>query len=236
MSLSTIVSVFPRELVEKKPTVSPNEFRIPACVSEDGKGYPDIDPVTVLIPDGTTQFYKGWNEWIPAIVPSESLAQDIVRGFVSSNLEVTLGGEQPICPGLFAVSSSYDREEKITREGYDEKRAVEWVKKEFKEELTKAHRGQDLWYQLLVRRADDEWNKSKNPRAVSDVHRFAAKRLGIEREWTKDIILSSITKCPACRQNIDPMAIVCPVCKHVINPAALKKLNEDQNVFAGMGG
>lgn len=235
MSLATVVSVFPRALVENKPSVSPNEYRVPACLAPDGRGYPDIDPVTVLVPDATTQFYKGWNEWIPAVVPSESLAQDIVRGFVSSNLEVTLGGEQPVGPGLFSVSGSYDREEKIIREGYDERKAVEWVRREFKEELARAHRGQDLWFQLLVRRADDEWNKTKNPRAISDVHRSAAKRLGVEREWTKDIIHQVESKCPACRQNVDPMALVCPVCKHVINPSALKRLNEEQDLFAKVG-
>lgn len=235
MSVSTVVSIFPRELIENKPSVSPNEYRIPACLSVEGKSYPDIDPVTVLIADASTQFYKGWNEWIPAVVPSEQLAQDIVRSFFISNLEVTPGGEQPIGPGLFSVTGAYDREEKIAREGYNNEKAAAWVKKEFPDELKKASRGQDLWFQLLVRRADNEWNRTRNSRSISDVHRAAAKRLGVERDWTKDIILSEVTKCPACRQSVDPLAIVCPICKHVINPSALKKLNAEQDLFAKVG-
>ncbi len=228
MSVSTVVSIYPRELVEKKPSVEPNEYTIPACISKDGQGYPDIPPATLLVHDATTRFYKGFNEWIPAVVPSDELAKDLVNAFFSSNIDITNDPEHPIGPGLFYVTGAYDREDKIKKEGFDKNKSSVWIQTEYKDELANCQKGQDQWFQLLVRRADTEYLRSRNSRSVSDVHRFAARRLGVERDWTKDITLAAINKCPACRQQIDPLALICPICKFEVNPLELAKLRGNQ--------
>lgn len=236
MSVATVVSIFPRQLTERKPSVEPNEYIIPACADELGRSYPDIPPVTVLIHDATTKFYKGFNEWIPAVILAEDLADDIVNAFFSSNIDVTPDPEFPIGPGLFFVVGAYDREDKIRKEGFDPEKSAKWIQSEYSTELKKTHKSQDQWFQLLVRRADSEWQRSRNSKSISDVHRFAAKRLGMDRDWARDITLEAINKCPACRQSIDPLAIICPVCKTVLNPAALAQLQGNtQDLFAKVG-
>lgn len=224
MSVATIVSIYPKDVIERKSAhLEPSTFRIPACLNEKGISYPDFGPITVPILDAKTKFYRMEGEWIEAPIIAFSLAKSIVYDFVSSCLDVDISSDSFIGPGLFAIDGSYDRADKVI-ENYDEKKANDWVRTEFGKELERIHLAQDRWFQLLVRRADNEFARTRSHRSVSDVHRLAARRLGIERDWTKDITLQAILKCPACRLSIDPLAVICPNCKFVLDAAKLAEL------------
>lgn len=229
MSVATIVSIYPKAVNEKKSAhLEPATFDIPACLSKDGVGYPDYGPVTLPVLDGKTKIYRMEGEWIEAPVIAYNLAKSVVYDFTSSCLDVDVSPGSYVGPGLFAIDGSYDRAEKILANGYDAQKASDWVKSEFKEELDRINRAQDRWFQELVRRADNEFSRTRNHRSVSDVHRLAAKRLAIDRDWTKDVILQAIIKCPACRMSVDPLAVICPNCKFTLNPDKLAELQRGQ--------
>lgn len=229
MSLATIVSIYPMEVVERKSShLSPSEVRIPACATKNGVGYPDIPPVCVLIKDAKTRFYRMEGEWMEVDVIAFDFARSVVHDYNSSLIDIQKDPDNPVGPGIFAIDGSYDREEFIRKDGFDPNRAALWVKKEFPEALAKAQSSQDEWYKRLVNRADVEFNRTRNSRAVSDLHKFAARRLGVEKEWSKNALNVDVIKCPACRLSIDPLALICPNCKTVINKAALDALTNSQ--------
>src|SRR5574341_691308 len=226
MSVATIVSIYPKLINEKKSShMEPAEITIPAC-EKDGAAYPDFNPFTIPIYYAITSIYQMEGKWIRFPVPAYDYAKSIVDDFFRSNIEVVPDFESPVGPGIFAIDEAYARAEVIKENGYDVKSAAAWVKTNYASELKRAERGQDRWFQILVNRADADFSKNRNYRAISDLHRFAAKKLGIERDWTKDITLQAIFKCPACRLSIDPLSLICPNCKCVVKPEELKKLQE----------
>jgi len=73
--------------------------------------------------------------------------------------------------------------------------------------------------------ADDDWEKSRQHKFISDIQRYAAKSLKLVRPW----IISTITdqgliKCVACQSNIDSKAIICPNCRCIIDMDKYKTL------------
>lgn len=224
MSVATIVSIYPKKIVEKKSShLQPSEIVIPGCMSESGVGYPEFGPVTIPIIDAKTLFYKMLNEWIESPVIAYDYAKSIVEDFFRSNVDIVLDPDNPVGPGIFAIDDAYTKENTIRAEGYDSEKAAIWVRQNYAREILRAQRAQDEWFRVLVAKADAEFNRTRNIRAISDIHRFAAIRLGVEKDWGKNITIQN-TKCPACRLMIDPLALICPNCKTVVKPAELAKL------------
>src|SRR5207247_10935382 len=88
------------------------------------------------------------------------------------------------------------------------------------------------WFQKLVKAADDNWNRNKQRRMISDKYILAAQRLAVKREWMNLDLLNSTSlptiemiSCPFCSFQIPAKAPLCMNCKNVVNIEEKKKLD-----------
>lgn len=191
----TIVSIYPREIVENKPGVYPSFFTVPAgsfdkpsyFYVEDGVQYVTIPLKSERDPGRT----------IKMIVPADEIAKSIVEDYCNS----LLGSGNGARPGLKWFPAP------ITDAG--------------KKVLEEMRQAQNNWYANLVKIADDDWFKFHNHRTISDLQIMAAKTLGLEKEWAIEPQAPKL--CPVCFTSVHDKAIICPSCKVVMDPEAAKK-------------
>jgi ribosomal protein L32 len=67
----------------------------------------------------------------------------------------------------------------------------------------------------LVFEGDQEWARSHNYRLLSDLHRRAVKRLGLEREWAYEP--AAMSECPVCGERIKPGVALCKSCGAILD-------------------
>lgn len=203
LDVSTIVSIFPQDVHEYKPTCFPGEFWIP-------KGTYEKPSVTHI---GQSYWVAGGVGDMPEIeVPQSSIvmADSIIKDFANSLFGITVGVK---VPGLFYVLG---------------KQEVKDIKKEL---LDTAKRKQDEWFHELVRVADILWVRTNgNPTAVSELNILAGKTLGMEKPWMSKVLHQEMTKCVACQTLINASVIVCPNCKVIVDK---KRFDEMKLAFAG---
>jgi hypothetical protein len=141
-------------------------------------------------------------------VPAEELGQAIVNDYVRS----LIGYSHNIRPCLFVVPDEPTREEII---------------KNHAEELAEGRLKQLAWYGKLIETADEDWNKHRSHRSITQIQKKAAAALGLKREWI--MALESKTEvdqvdCLFCFSKIHPQATICPVCRtSVATPEKAKK-------------
>ncbi|HVB98990.1 MAG TPA: hypothetical protein VNJ12_06610 [Candidatus Dormibacteraeota bacterium] len=82
----------------------------------------------------------------------------------------------------------------------------------------------------LVFEGDQEWARSHNYRLLSDLHRRAVKRLGLEREWAYEP--AAMAECPVCGEKVKPAVAVCRSCGAILDRAKAKKFG----IVPGPGG
>jgi len=200
MSRATLISVVPFPIQEFKPGIYPGFFEIGACNN-------DI-PQLLTIGDSIYHVEIDENRTISVKCPSEDIAKSIIEDHVTSNLAYSV--EEDAAPGFFWKPGEHDLGSIISKFGKD----LEY------------HRGRQLrWFKKLVEMADDDWEKTRQHKFISDIQRYAAKSLKLIRPW----IISTITdqgliKCPACVGSISSQAIVCQFCKCIINMDKYKTL------------
>jgi ribosomal protein L32 len=73
----------------------------------------------------------------------------------------------------------------------------------------------------LVFEGDQEWARSHNYRLLSDLHRRAVKRLGLEREWAYEPV--AMSECPVCGERIKPGVAVCRSCGAILDREKAQK-------------
>src|SRR5438132_14196669 len=86
---------------------------------------------------------------------------------------------------------------------------------------------QKNWFIKLIKLADDDWEKTRQHKFISDMQRYAAKAVGLERPWIiKPMMLedNKVIKCLACQSPISPLAIVCPNCKFILDKEKFESL------------
>jgi len=195
----TIVSIFPKEILEVKHTIEPGHFHIPAGSFEK--------PSTLVI--GSSSWFKDIDIDQPMLeIPvtsiqiADSVVKDYCNGMVGCDMSTSM-------PGLFFVLGK--------------KTSME-VKVEFRNDLQMVKDRQDNWYKILVRLADSLWSRSNgNPLVIMDDMRLAAKSLNFnEKPWLKDFVMIEKVPCKGCGTLKDPNYPVCYVCKTVdmTHPAA----------------
>jgi hypothetical protein len=198
---STIVSIFPREVDETKPTIQPGRFVIPPGSYEN--------PSSLVVTPSS--WWREIDEEQPllevpvsSIVVADSVVKDYCNGVLACNMDDCM-------PGLFYVTGEHN---------------IQSVKKSFPHELSKAKDKQNKWFGVLVRLADSLWARSNgNPLAISDDMRMAARELGLQsKDWLKDFQAVEMTRCRACGSLRNPEYPICPVCKSIDNPARAKEL------------
>lgn len=194
----TVVSLVPYPVKELKPNIIPGYFQVARSV--DGK--PSVLPVGDSIHWIESPFPKG--KPMKMVESSRDIAKAIVNDFIESQLAL----DSDAGPALFWV------------EGH---KSAEQVIKEFPNQLEAAKNRQNNWFISLIRLADDDWTRYHQHRGISDIQRYAAKTLGMDRDWMQSTIDNATVPCPLCRTQVSMEAIICASCNYIIN---MKKYDE----------
>lgn len=209
MDKSTIVSIYPKRIEERKYTIDPGLFVIqpgtydaPALlVVEPSSWWKEIDEHQPLLEIGHS-----------SVVVAESVIRDYCNGIVGCDMGDNM-------PGLFFIPGAFT--EKTIKNYKNEDETVT-----FQMLLDETNRKQRIWFHTLVRMADSLWARSGgNPNSVSDDMKLAARELSlISREWYKDNIAMELVRCKACGHLRNPQFPICPNCRVVDNPERAKEL------------
>jgi len=196
MDKSTIFSILPKDIVEKKVTLMPGVFNIP-------KGSPD-NPTAYIV--GPSSWFKELDEHQPLLeIPNHSLqmAESIVKDYCNGLICCDMGETMP---GLFYLPGEWTAEK---------------LKKEHSNLLKDAIRRQNNWYIALVRMADSDWAKTNgNPRSINDDMRLAAEQLGLKNKaWMVDFNAVDNIACVACGAMRNPLFPICQSCHTVVDKA-----------------
>ncbi len=197
MGDSTIVSYMPFDIHVPLPSM------IPAVVIINGikENAPLDDFAVSYVPDCTAFVYILDGKSVRTSKRSEEVAGAIVFDY----LQASYGTGDNAFPGLKSIPGMHTKEE---------------IKKLFAKELEELLKIHKNWLSALVNLADDVWKDPQakgQSRAISDLQRFAAKRLGINRDWVTPASTNQ-TKCPACMSFVSDEALVCPICTTIIKP------------------
>lgn len=189
---STIVSLYPKEIFQRNPTIQPGEFLIPAGT---------VDKPGILVV-GPSSWWRDVDEDQPLLeipVSSVQIAESVVRDYCNSVLGVN-GSDATM--GVFYVAGEHTREE---------------IKKNFAGPLAKAVATQKKWYENLVKMGDSLWARSNgNPLAIDENMRTAAKQLGqTNKDWLKDFQAVDMVRCYACGSLKHPDYAVCMTCRAI---------------------
>jgi len=206
---ATVVSVYPEAISDKKPTVFPGEWTIPAAPAG---GFS-------LLVFGTSSWWGDLGEQqniLEIPVNSYEMAKSFVNDYCNGLLGCDMGNKMP---GLFYIPGSYD-EKKIL--GYTD----ETSNKTFKTLLEEARAKQKNYFSQLVKMSDALWARTNgNPLTISHTARLAAEQLGLKNKpWMGDFSKLEMINCPACGNLVNPMYPICANCKTVINKEKAKEL------------
>lgn len=222
LDMSTIVSIYPKVVHERKCTIQPGEFH--------------INPGTLAKPEilivGPSSWWRDIDEDQPlleipisSIVIADSVVKDYANGILGCDMSESM-------PGLFYVpGAKVDKENKP-----DYAATLAWVKTEFKNQFEIAERKQKNWYNILVKLADSLWARSNgNPLAVSDDMRMAARELNLSqtKDWMKDFQMVDMVRCKACGSLKNPLYPICATC-HFPDPdhPMTAQINATRNAVA----
>jgi len=199
---STIISIVPFLINEFKPGIYPGRFTIQPCIDANKPEILHVGTSVYFIPQ-----FNGDDE-LPAHVvktPSHDIAKSIVNDYLSAQMDTN-----PECqPGIAWL---------------DGKLAIVDITTKHRNLLQDLKKYQINWFGKLVQRADNDWNRYKRHTVVSDVQRFAAKALSLERDWLTPESHEIPVKCPSCLTNCDRAAVVCANCRCILDQERYKKL------------
>jgi hypothetical protein len=82
-------------------------------------------------------------------------------------------------------------------------------------ELSEACRRLEEFQRSLVKAADLEWERTKNPMFITDLERRAARQLGLEKPWLYDP--KPLAECPVCAEKIKHGVAVCRSCGAILD-------------------
>lgn len=200
---STVISIFPKEIRESKPTLMPGYWELSPGSYEH--------PSTVIV--GPSSWWKDVGDDQPLIeipVSSVQIADSIVRDYCNGYLGCDMAENMP---GLFFIPGALN---------------LVQIRKDYAPLLEKAKQKQTNFYRNLVKMADAFWSRSNgNPLAISDDMRLAARELQVQgRDWMADFqhIQENIVRCIACGQMRNSEFPVCPHCKAIVDKEKAKAL------------
>lgn len=209
---ATVVSIYPKYILEKKCTIQPGVFEIQPGTYKN--------PSILVV--GTSSWWKEVDENQPLLeIPHSSIqiADSIVRDYCNGILGCDMGDNMP---GLFFVpGAKFDKHGNV-----DKVATLKWVIDEHGIALTTAHMKQRNWFSVLVRMADALWSRSSgNPLTISDDMKMAARELNLlNKEWLKDSQIMELVRCKACGSLKNPEYPICANCKAIDDPAKAKEL------------
>lgn len=201
MDKSTIVSILPKQIYERKITIQPGVFQL-------GPGTFDNPAILVV---GSSSWWREVDIEQPLLeIPissiqiADSIVKDYCNGLLACNMD-------DLMPGLFYLPGEI---------------AAEVIKSEHQALLLKAQANQKRWYAELVRIADILWSRTNgNPLSISDDARLACRELNItNKPWLGDIQTMELVRCVACGSLRNPQFPICQTCKAIADPARAKQL------------
>lgn len=195
--MSTVVSVTPFTVKYEPPGIYPGVFEIPPA--KDG----DFEILHVN-GDHVHYIYVGEGRSISVKLDPNDIAAAIVRDFCMPQLAYDVDSH----PGLFWVSENLTKLD---------------VESKYKTRLQEVREKQTRWFKKLVMLADDDWAKNHQHKSISDLQRFAAKSLKLNRDWIATIE-TNLIQCPFCTKEVPNNAIKCPNCLEIVKPEEYKKL------------
>ena len=201
MDKSTVVSILPKLISERKATVFPGFFELKPGTFEN--------PSILVV--GSSSWWREVDENQPLLeIPTSSIqiADSIVRDYANGLLACNMADQMP---GLFYIPGEF---------------TVEKLKKEHFPLLVEAQAKQKKWFLELVRIADILWSRSNgNPLAISDDARMACKELNITaKPWLGDLQTAEMVRCVACGSLRNQLYPICQTCKAIADPEKAKVL------------
>ncbi len=201
MDKSTVVSILPKVINERKPTIFPGVFELRAGTFEN--------PSILVV--GSSSWWREVDENQPLLeipVSSIQVADSIVKDYCNGLLGCNMNDKMP---GLFYLPGEF---------------TVEKIKKEHFPLLQAAHNRQKAWFSELVRVADILWSRSNgNPLSISDDARIACKELNISNKpWLGDAQTMELIRCVACGSLRNPNFPVCQSCHAVVDKKKAEEL------------
>jgi hypothetical protein len=198
---STVVSILPKHISERKATIQPGVFEIPAGSFEK--------PSILVV--GTSSWWREVDENQPLLeipVSSVQIADSIVRDYCNGLLACNMAD---MMPGLFYLPGEY---------------TVMKVKADHMPLLLKAKENQKRWFLEIIRVADILWSRSNgNPLSISNDARLACKELNItQKPWLGDQQTAELVRCVACGNLRNNQFPICATCKAIADPELAKKL------------
>jgi hypothetical protein len=198
---STIVSILPKPINERKVTIQPGFFDIPAG---------SFNNPSILVV-GSSSWWREVDESQPMLeipVSSVQIADSIVKDYCNGLLACNMSDQMP---GLFYIPGDF---------------TAERLKKEHFPLLLDASMKQKKWFMELVRIADILWSRSNgNPLSISDDARLACREMNIvNKAWLANYQQAELTKCPACGNLRDTNFPICASCKTVVDKDKYKQL------------
>jgi len=198
---STVVSILPKTISERKATITPGFFEIPPGSFEN--------PSLLVI--GPSSWWREVDENQPLLeipVSSIQVADSIVRDYANGLLACNMADQMP---GIFYIPGEW---------------TVAKLKAEHSPLLLKAQAGQKKWFLELVRIADILWSRSNgNPLSISDDARLACKQLNItQKPWLGDLQTAELVRCVACGSLRNQLFPICQTCKAIADPVRAKEL------------
>jgi hypothetical protein len=199
--VSTVVSLLPVKIMERKPGLIPGFFALPAVAD------PRTDIEVLLVQRAFFPVYIDENR--PSLIvpePSDRVCAAIVRDY---KVGLTCYDPDVAEPGLFWSPGKFTKAQALTELG---------------PAIDQARDLQDMWFQRLVEQADDYWQKYHARRMVSSLQRRACAYLGLQRDWNiVDELAAQIDvdlgPCKFCRSMIHREAFVCPMCSGILDRA-----------------
>jgi hypothetical protein len=210
---STIVSIYPKEVDEKKWTIQPGRFIIPKGSIEN--------PSLIVI--GSSSWWRDFDPGQPLVeIPQSSIsvADAVVTDYCNGLLGYVKSDSQP---GLFWVPGEFTS-------------IIDLKKADFSRLFGLGITGQTLfdravlyqenYWKRLIKIADIGWAKTNgSPYVINDDMRTAAEHLGFkDKAWMKDMQMLAQVNCPMCGTPRNPNYPMCANCKAVLDPEKAKAL------------
>lgn len=212
----TIVSTLPFKLTESKPGMFPSYYEIEAAPTKDTLGITHISDAFYheLMPFGDTRAPLRRVDILAERV-AQGLIQDYIQASLSVQMEILDNGSQRV-PGLFWVNG-------VHTGGY--------IKSNHRDELEQCISNTVSWFEALVKLADDDWQKNRQHKMISDLQRRACTYLGLkDREWNVNILEIMSSVCWSCFTAVNPNAIKCATCSAILKE---KEYEANKHRFAG---
>ena len=203
--VSTVVSILPYPLLETKPGLIPERWKLGAAEPGDFRLMPVQRCIHHVYIDDTRPRLT-----VPD--PSDVVAQSIVIDHKTAMYGYVHGEAEP---GIGWVQGEY----------VDDKNGKAAFLSQHSDLLDALQEMQKAWFKNLVRLADDDWARYKQHKFITDLERTAATMLGLtNREWLIDVkVEEALSVCKFCFARVHPAACICMSCKGVLDVERYKK-------------